>query len=109
MLVAEDEPIVRNVVRISLEGAGYFVLAGCDGEEALELSHVFPGAIHLLLSDISMPKMNGFELRKHIMAERPHTAVLLMSGQLPAATESVFLPEPFTPPELVAAGKRLLS
>jgi len=80
VLIAEDEVLIRNMIRIALENEGYFVLAACDGEEALTISRAYAGIIHLLLSDIKMPRMDGLELRKQILAERPGIKILLMSG-----------------------------
>src|SRR5215469_14518063 len=52
VLVAEDETMICNIVRIALEAMGLFVLAANDGQEALALSRKFPGTIHALVSDI---------------------------------------------------------
>src|SRR5215208_726823 len=82
ILVAEDEVVVRNVVRIVLEGQGYFILAANDGQEALTISRQYPGIIHALLSDVKMPKMDGLQLRETILRERPGIKVLLMSGHI---------------------------
>src|ERR1041384_6601412 len=84
IVVAEDEVMIRNIVRITLEAEGYFILAADDGEEALEIARKFPGTIHAVLSDVQMPKMDGLELRKRILEERPDTKVLLMSGYVDA-------------------------
>jgi len=96
VLLAEDEVVVRNIVQIALEEAGYFVLAAGDGQEALSVSRVFSGTIHLLLSDFTMPKMNGLELTQRVLAERPNTPVLLMSGHPPLQSQIPVLPKPFT-------------
>jgi len=108
LLIADDEVVIRNVAQITLERAGYSVLAASDGEEALAISRRFPGHIQLLLTDINMPKMDGFKLREHIIQERPGTFVLLMSGQVNPGAEFHFLPKPFTPAVLVQAVGRSL-
>ena len=59
ILLAEDEVVVQNVARIILEREGYFLLTAHDGQEALEISRHYPGPIHLLLTDVLMPRMDG--------------------------------------------------
>jgi CheY-like chemotaxis protein len=83
VLLAEDEPLLRNLVQVSLSMAGYLILTAVDGQEALDLSRAYPGYIDLVLSDIQMPRMHGTELAAHIRRERPGTEVLLVSGLHP--------------------------
>src|SRR5437667_338113 len=80
ILVADDEPLVRNLVGAVLSDAGYRVLDAADGEQALEVSRQYDGSIDFLLTDITMPKMNGIELSLRIVQERPGIKVLMMSG-----------------------------
>jgi CheY-like chemotaxis protein len=109
VLVADDEAAIRNIVRFTLEGAGYFVLTAGDGEQALDLSRGFHGAIHVLVSDMAMPKLNGMALRKQILSERPTVKVLLMSGSAGQPFEGVaFLPKPFSPGQLEQGVQQLL-
>jgi DNA-binding response OmpR family regulator len=95
ILVVDDEPQVRDIVRILLEDEGYFILTAADGEEALLLSRSFPGTIHLVLTDVEMPRLDGLQLRERLREERPATRVLLMSGHVHMAAEPAFLPKPF--------------
>jgi CheY-like chemotaxis protein len=96
VLVVDDEPMIRNIARIVLEGEGYFTLSAADGEEALLLSRKFTGTIHLVLSDVTMPNMDGLQLRDSLGQERPATKVLLMSGQqIELPVEQAFLQKPF--------------
>ena len=99
ILVVDDDVMIRNVARITLEADGYFILAAHDGEEALHISRKFPGAIHAVLSDVMMPKMDGLQLRERILTERPGVKVLLMSGQMDSALSFnfPFLAKPFGP------------
>jgi signal transduction histidine kinase len=80
VMVVEDEEIVRELVCEVLEDQGYNVLCAADGHEALELVQKHDGKIHLLVTDVIMPQMNGHELAKKVSALRPDTKVLYVSG-----------------------------
>ena len=80
VLVAEDEEIVRELVCDVLNEQGYNVLCAMDGIEALKKAKEFDGHIHLLITDVIMPHMNGQELAEQLAAERPDTKVLFVSG-----------------------------
>ena len=108
ILVADDETPVRELVRHILETAGYAVLTAADGEQALQVSRTFSSTIHLLLSDVLMPKLGGMALREQILRERPAMKVLLLSGaaeQLPEGVE--FLRKPFQAEILTCHARRL--
>lgn len=83
ILVAEDEVMIRNIVRHLMESEGHEVLAAADGEEALALSRSYSGAIDLLITDLIMPRLNGMELIRQLLQERPNIRVLVMSGRSP--------------------------
>jgi CheY-like chemotaxis protein len=108
ILVVEDDVMVLNIVRISLEKVGYFVLTAEDGEEALYLSRHYPGAVDLLVSDIDMPVMSGLELGKRITQERHEIRVLLMSGHFHGSSPYPVLRKPFSPNTLCETVKGLL-
>ncbi len=98
ILVVDDDATICHLARTVLQKEGYFILAAADGEEALLLSRSFPGTIHLLLSDVKMPRMNGLQLKEGLLAERPATKVLLMSAYTDLAIEgTAFLQKPFRP------------
>ena len=80
ILVVEDEVEVRVLVRDVLRQAGYDVIAASDGEHALELVRGETREIHLLLTDVIMPKMSGRQLAAQFLELRPGTRVLYMSG-----------------------------
>jgi PAS domain S-box-containing protein len=80
ILLVEDEDQVRKVARTVLEGAGYVILEARNGTMASELSRMFSGAIHLLLTDVVMPEMNGRELAEQLAVSRTGMRVLFMSG-----------------------------
>jgi PAS domain S-box-containing protein len=82
VLLAEDEPAVRGMVRNALEQLGYTVLEASDGYEALRVVEQCKTTIHLLLTDVIMPLMNGRELATRLESIRPGTKVLYMSGYM---------------------------
>jgi DNA-binding NtrC family response regulator len=109
VLIADDEDLICHLARAALEAAGFFVLTASDGEQALRLSRSFHGTIHILVSDIVMPKMNGLALREQILRERPAIQVLLMSGQTDQPVENAaFLPKPFNFDDLKERVRQLL-
>jgi two-component system, cell cycle sensor histidine kinase and response regulator CckA len=71
---------VRIVVRRALEKFGYRVLFASSGPAALEMAAKFTGRIHLLLTDVVMPEMNGRVLADRFSASHPEAAVLYMSA-----------------------------
>src|SRR5215208_2266725 len=100
VLLAEDDVLVRNLVRETLETAGFRVLPAADGLEALALSRSYPDQIHVLLTDLDMPNLDGISLAEHVKEERPETLVLMMSGKPPSPnrlrdTEVNFVSKPF--------------
>jgi CheY-like chemotaxis protein len=80
VLIAEDEEGVRDLVQQVLRRSGYTVLEARDGEEALALVEQHPGPIHLLLTDVVMPRLGGGRLARRLLRLRPETRVLFMSG-----------------------------
>ncbi len=80
ILVVEDEPSLRAVIREVLAEAGYSVLETPEPEHALATAHSHPEPIHLLLTDVVMPGGNGRDLAARIVSVHPETAVVFMSG-----------------------------
>jgi len=116
ILLVEDEDAVRNVIRKVLDKAGYQVLLAANGELALTCANEHPHPIHLLLTDVVMPKMTGRELAQRIVRSRPDTRVLYMSGYTPDAivTQGVldegiqFIQKPLLPSQLLAKIRSIL-
>ena len=80
---------------------GYRVLAASNGEAALAMSDRFPEPIHLLLTDVVMPGMDGRELAQRMAARRPSTKTLFMSGYAePPLPDDILLHKPITPDAL---------
>lgn len=114
VLVAEDDVLVRNLISTVLVRAGYSVLLAADGEEALQLSRHYSGKVDLLLSDVTMPRMDGITLAARIREERPATLALLISGRMSSEIISAnamfdFLRKPFVPAELKSKLEEILS
>jgi CheY-like chemotaxis protein len=80
ILVVEDEEEVRKVAARILKKQGYTVLETSHGNEALHICHHFNDQIHLMLTDVVMPRMSGRELANQLMATHPDMKVLYMSG-----------------------------
>jgi len=80
ILVVEDEAIVRQLTCEMLEDFGYTVMKAGDPVEAIELARQHGGPIHLLLTDVVMPQMDGRTLYRHLSPERPEMKVLYVSG-----------------------------
>jgi len=80
ILVVEDQPEVRQFIQRALESHGYRILTAGDAEEAQALSRRFSSSIHLLLTDMVMPGINGRELAKRLLVSRSAMRVLFMSG-----------------------------
>ena len=80
ILVVEDDTRVRDLVARSLLACGYHVLVAADGEEALTMAAQVEEKIHLLLTDVVMPKLNGRELSEKLAGIHPETRTLFTSG-----------------------------
>jgi PAS domain S-box-containing protein len=116
VLLVEDQPAVREVVREALVSFGYTVLTAEGPLQALELAAQHAPAIDLLLTDAVMPKMSGRELAEQLAATRPTTRVLYMSGHTSDVIlrkgvldgTVAYLSKPFTPNELAARIRAVL-
>jgi two-component system, cell cycle sensor histidine kinase and response regulator CckA len=100
VLVVDDQDVVRDVIRLTLEGAGYTVLDAASPNDALALVRE-NGPIDLLVTDVVMPEMDAFELADRVVSELPGVRVLYTSGYTDAGAEGPFIQKPFTPAELV--------
>ncbi len=80
ILLVEDEANLRYLARQYLEKQGYKVIEAADGAVAMQIAVAHEGVIHLLLTDVIMPGMNGRELAQRISEIRPNAKVLYMSG-----------------------------
>ena len=117
ILLVEDEPCFRSLTRELLEMLGYTVLEAEDVPDALRIAERHAGTIHLLITDVVMPWMNGRTLARAIQDFRPHIKVLYMSGD----TDNVivhqgvldpgtpFLQKGFTPDRLARKVREILA
>lgn len=101
ILLVEDEASVREITRHVLESAGYIVLEASGAEQAFQLLSQHEGPVHLLLTDMVMPVMNGAELAGKLTALRPEMATVFMSGYAGALHANTGMPswhiqKPFT-------------
>ena len=116
ILLVEDEPSVRTLVRDELRKLGYRVIEAKNGVEACLLATQQAGSLQLLLTDVVMPGMGGRELAQHLSVIKPDLRTLFISGYMDdvgimAGQEegtSSFLQKPFTPEVLARAVRNLL-
>ncbi|MGH9750263.1 MAG: response regulator [Candidatus Polarisedimenticolia bacterium] len=116
VLVLEDEPTLREVVRQSLESRGYKVLLAESGAEALAICASHPGPIHLMVADVVLPVMDGRATADRAVPLRPELRVLYMSGYTDEAILHhgvldpgvAFLHKPFTPDALLTKVREVL-
>jgi DNA-binding response OmpR family regulator len=80
VLVVDDEPAVRKLVKMYLERSGFVVVDGASGEDALELFNRGDSGVKLLITDVMMPGMSGCDLAARIRRMRPSLPILFMSG-----------------------------
>jgi len=117
VLVVEDEPSVRSLATHILRHQGYRVLDAADGEEAMHIAHEHTeDEIHLLLTDVVMPRMGGKELADRLKTLRPSVKVLFISGFPDDAIAHhgilapgiAFLQKPFSPAALAQKVREVL-
>lgn len=109
ILVVDDEPAIQQLIVAILAPQGYKVLEARHAIHALQLCEQHPGPIHLLLTDVLMPYMNGRELVSCALATRPQMRVLYISGYedgllirgLDLEEGVAFLQKPFSPGALL--------
>ena len=105
ILVVDDDPEVLSLAVDVLQMAGYTVLSTLDPRHALQLARTLTEPLHLLLTDVVMPLMNGLQLASEFRAIRPEVKILLMSAYRTQETDDyrmreapggLFLDKPFT-------------
>jgi len=117
VLVVEDQDAVRQLVSVILEGHGYRVLQASSGPDAIRLAERYPDTIHLLLTDVVLPIMNGRVVAEELRASRPGIRVLYVSGYTEEVIgqrgvldrDQAYLQKPFTPEALAAKVREALA
>lgn len=117
VLVAEDEPTVRLLMKRVLQRAGFVVLEAANGEEALDISRSYTARIDVLVTDVIMPGMGGGELSRRLRQERLGIKVLHVSGYTAGALRqhealedgAAFLQKPFTPKTLISRLREVMA
>jgi two-component system, cell cycle sensor histidine kinase and response regulator CckA len=115
-LLAEDDDSVRALTCALLRDLGYAVLEARDGAEALALAQQHSAPIHMLLTDVVMPRLSGRQLAGVLATRFPALKVLYLSGCTDDAVirhsiqddETAFLPKPFTPAVLAKKVREIL-
>ncbi len=110
ILVAEDEPGVRQLTAEVIRAEGFKVLTAGDALQAIQIAAGYDDPIHLLLTDVVMPRMNGFDLAAELLALRPRMKVIYMSGYAESSpvvkvsdvTNRFFVEKPFTVNDLLS-------
>ena len=115
LLLIEDEPLVRQLLADVLSRAGYSVLVAEDGDEALAIAEQHAGRIHLLLTDIVLPRTDGPTVARTLRERDPALRILFMSGYSidrlghhPTGSTDVLLEKPFPPATLLRRVRQVL-
>jgi DNA-binding response OmpR family regulator len=116
ILLVDDEDTLREVANKILTRGGYTVLDAKDGNACLKIAQEYTGPIHLLVTDMLMPGMNGREVADHLVTLREQTRVLYMSGYPNEAILShcgfypgiVFVHKPFNPETFLRKVREIL-
>lgn len=116
ILLVEDEELVRMMLEEVLKSKGYNVLSAGDGMQALSIGNGYQSEIHLLVTDVSLPVLTGWELAERFSKTRGNVPVLYMSGytseeiaERAAETQDAeFLQKPFHPEALLVKARQIL-
>jgi CheY-like chemotaxis protein len=116
VLLVEDSETVRKLVKRSLENHGYTVIDATSGIDGLRRAKRHDGEIHLLITDVVLPKLNGPELARRLHETRPGTKVVYISGFSDdalfqhgiVASDIALVQKPFAPPVLLHELRRVL-
>jgi two-component system, cell cycle sensor histidine kinase and response regulator CckA len=116
ILLVEDEEALRTMLRQVLQSYGYTVLEARDGQDGLWMAGQYPGALHVLVTDLVMPRMGGRELADNLARQRPDLRILFISGHTEdpvlqrgeSPSGAAFIQKPFSPLVLARKVRQLL-
>jgi two-component system, cell cycle sensor histidine kinase and response regulator CckA len=116
ILLVEDDDSIRSLARVALQSYGYTILEAADGQQGIEIGRDLSQTIHLLITDVILPKTGGREVVEAISAARPSLRVLYVSGYTNDAivrhgvleSNVAFLQKPFTPTSLARKVREVL-
>jgi PAS domain S-box-containing protein len=116
ILVVEDQAALRRLICDVLGQRGFLVLEAKDGKQAIEMAAARKESIHLIVTDVIMPVLSGDRMVDEILAARPETRVLFVSGyaderiadRVSRSSHTGFLPKPFTPDQLIGKVREVL-
>jgi two-component system, chemotaxis family, chemotaxis protein CheY len=116
ILIVDDSPSVRQVVGIALKGAGYDVIEGCDGKDAL--TKLDGRKIHLIISDVNMPNMDGITFVKEVkkLGTYKFTPIIMLTTESQESKKRegqeagarAWVVKPFQPAQMLAAVSKLI-
>lgn len=116
ILIVDDSASLRQVVSIALKGAGYDVIEGCDGKDAL--AKLNGQKVHLIISDVNMPNMDGITLIRHLrqLPDYKFTPLLMLTTEAgmdkkqegKAAGATGWIVKPFDPDQLIATIRKVM-
>lgn len=116
ILIVDDSASIRQVVAMTLKGAGFNVIEACDGRDAL--SKIQGQRVHLMISDVNMPNMDGLTFLKEVklLPEHRFTPVIMLTtesaddkkAQGQAAGAKAWMVKPFQPAQMLAAVSKLV-
>jgi two-component system, cell cycle sensor histidine kinase and response regulator CckA len=117
LLVVEDDADVRGLLKDALQQSGYTVLEASNGGEAMLFCERYSGAIHVLITDVVMPQMDGYEVADRLRKLRPGMKTLFISGYSEHVASrrgltrhgDAFLGKPFTPDALARKVREVLT
>jgi len=116
ILVVDDEPLIREMAREILETCGYAVVEAVDGQEGLEIFMDTPGGFDLVILDLVMPRLHGFQVMDRILQVAPDTRILISSGFSPDSRPELtkptrttsFLAKPYRSRDLIEQVRKLI-
>jgi len=116
IMIVDDSATLRQVVSIALKGAGYDVIEGCDGKDAL--SKLTGQKVHLIVSDVNMPNMDGFTFVSEVkkLPAYKFTPIIMLTTEAgedkkaagQAAGAKAWMVKPFKPEQMLNAVSKLI-